>query len=304
MIKEQKKAFTLTELSVVIVVVSVLITLVAIGRGMLSNATAVKLQQEADSFKKAINAFYITYSTYPGLSSNRVHMSIGIPAGGTINQKCSLSGYNYNNASVAGNEGITAQKSITSIRRLICAIYELRYAGLIDYPISTDEARISSMNCGAVTGDNCLFSTVSGVNIPISKSISDASLYVMNNGTGIDIVPYEWYTTHSSNNAIIVGPSSSTTYLPSHNLFALNGGVEIGVASYLDYKFDDGLPYSGLISSGRELSRTYLNFDKSSSSDCTMRSGGSGAGFTASDYTADYSYSKNKNARCVMAFIF
>lgn len=64
------KSFTLVELSIVLLVLSLLVTITLSGEKLISNAKAMRIMKDISNYRQAINQFYQTYEVLPGDYNN------------------------------------------------------------------------------------------------------------------------------------------------------------------------------------------------------------------------------------------
>ena len=65
-----RRAFSLIELSVVLVIVSVLLTGIVIGRKMVDRSQILAIMEEINMYKVAVNTFKSSYNAMPGDMNN------------------------------------------------------------------------------------------------------------------------------------------------------------------------------------------------------------------------------------------
>ena len=68
--KKFRKSFTLIELSIVLFVLSLLITLTLTGEKLINSAKAARIMKDISNYRQAINQFYQTYNVLPGDYNN------------------------------------------------------------------------------------------------------------------------------------------------------------------------------------------------------------------------------------------
>lgn len=64
--KIMRKAFTLTEMALVLVIIGIITAGVFIGQNLIKNSNLNKLTQETNKFRTAFQSFYTIYDAYPG----------------------------------------------------------------------------------------------------------------------------------------------------------------------------------------------------------------------------------------------
>ena len=64
--KTSKKAFTLIELSIVLIIIGLLIVAITSGSSLIRNAKLRSITNEAKQYQVAVNSFYMKFDEYPG----------------------------------------------------------------------------------------------------------------------------------------------------------------------------------------------------------------------------------------------
>ena len=306
--KTSKQAFTLVELSVVIVIISIMLSTVLVSRSLIASAKINKIQEEYRMFNGAIGMFNDVYSCLPGdctaaqisdISTSLPNIC-GTPVGATA-------GAYYGSV----NTG-----SIESTRKRTCMMLELQAAGYI-----------SGLTMVTSASETVLSSSVVNANIPYAKFSKQAAwdyrlvtpalvAAVANSITipranGIGSLA-SWSGSHqltlrdslattiTTASATPVGDivSTSTAAPATYPMSAV-------LAQKLDLKFDDGLPYSGNISGGRNLtdSAVATALTVATAPCTTLVTTGSEA--TAANVTASVAYnnSNNINLGCIVSYL-
>jgi len=64
--REAESGFTMTELSIVIVIIGVIVTMIIYGKDKVDNAKVMSVIRDINNYKSAIDSFKFKYSEYPG----------------------------------------------------------------------------------------------------------------------------------------------------------------------------------------------------------------------------------------------
>jgi prepilin-type N-terminal cleavage/methylation domain-containing protein len=122
--RSRKKAFTLVELSVVLLVLSVLVGGLLVGRAIVDRARVQRIAQEVDFYRKAVIMFYDTYGSYPG-NLERTSCS-------QYNEFSSISGLCTGASSIAPGYGSYQYIASNHAIPLTMAMRFMKFAGIID----------------------------------------------------------------------------------------------------------------------------------------------------------------------------
>jgi len=74
--KNSKKAFTLIELSIVLIIIGLLIVAITSGSSLIRNAKLRSITNEAKQYQVAVNSFYMKFDEYPG-DFNQILPNVG-----------------------------------------------------------------------------------------------------------------------------------------------------------------------------------------------------------------------------------
>lgn len=306
--KPKKHFFSILEMSVVIALVSILISMVLVSRKIVSSAIGSGIYHEAKTYISVFDSFKNIYGFAPGVASDAFLFSFGNPVNSNIYKACSRSlanGANFPNTNKYRDTDIVNTPTAS-----MCAMLELKMAGFL----KTSQIDNDKINLAGYKSVTC-----SGLNVPSSEKIKSLSWYIRHNKDANEdpFLPYEFFMARDNiaKHAVILGGSGCMGGV--HNT-AVNGvlnnisapisqgsnpaGVSVGIASYIDSKFDDGRPHDGNIISGNHGHHSGGFYDKGSKSSCIIIPGGIGAGFGWSDFSASNQYNNGKQL-CTMAFL-
>jgi prepilin-type N-terminal cleavage/methylation domain-containing protein len=283
-----KKGFSLIELSLVVVIISVMLSTVLISRSLILSARNNKIQEEYRILHASINIFRNQYECLPGdcnpsqipdimpFMPNYVAPTISSFA----TSDCTAPIGAGSNSSLVMNSG-----AIDSTAKRTCMMLQLQAGGYID-------------TLNYIYGVDSLLNTVAGKNIPFA-SFSRQAAWDFRVVTGSNVNPNSGVVTFPQANGLggctAIAPTvgnglyrwcgfhelvlrnanltaASITQDISSALSTARYAISANQAYKLDLKFDDGLPYSGNISGLRSASNTANN------AHCTILAGDENTG--------------------------
>jgi prepilin-type N-terminal cleavage/methylation domain-containing protein len=248
--KKIKKAFTLVELSVVIVIISIMLSTVLVSKSLINSAKINKIYEEYRTFNNSIKMFYDTYDCNAGdCKPEQIADLVTASAGMSLNTVAGGACFTDN---TAANGSFVSLKTnvIESITKRSCQFIELQLAGFITgidpkYPTLTD--------------------SIAGKNIPYAKfnkiGAWDFRAYHLSGGdpkTNSYTFPIGLHPNPNIGGKHVLvlrrattatGYTTDIAYLqggPMGN-YATDNALNASLSMALDLKFDDGLPFSGLI---------------------------------------------------------
>jgi len=208
-----KKAFTLVELSITLVIMGLLLSAVVAGRELINISKLKSVISEVESYKVAADNFQTQYNGLPGDMANATSFWTTAQNGGTAVQNGNGDG------------------------KIIADNTESYYAW--------NHLTLSKFVPGTFSGSSSARATP-GVNIPASK-------YVDNLGFGLDYFsgPFGYVDALGrsiESNYIMLGTTAlgANVYYPDGNAFSPPD------AAYIDQKIDDGVPDSGNVIAGSD----------------------------------------------------
>jgi len=223
----KSSAFSLVELGVVVLLIGILVGGILTARSIIESARINKIGEEYNGIKRAILTFESTYDCVPG--------------------NCTATKFHKMKASALATSclGLSLNGHIESAKKRQCMMYELQLDGAISgitFGTSLTETFTSRVNAPSAKANNNLGWDV--ISVPVARYDSVAATVLPPEagviGTGLE---------HWGSNMVLIlrvgaGPDALTN-LTSTGKFA---GVSSRMTHALDVKFDDGLPYSGIIS--------------------------------------------------------
>jgi prepilin-type N-terminal cleavage/methylation domain-containing protein len=258
-----KKAFTLVELSVVLLVLAFLVGGILISKKIVDRSKGQSIINDLEQMKKAVNLFYDSYGYLPGDIPQNI-----------IKDYPELSSKYLNNCPYAGL--CASSSSLYSINNGYVEMFESCYASRM-----LETAGFISNVPNTTVGGNAICDYGSTTNIQSSsadfrvntkklKSSKDVAIFLINginvrnvtSANGNAVQGYSLSTGSTADSlfselAITGGKLGSNNAIYNTNFIALFGvadyklaAVTSTVASYVDKKYDDGLPYSGDLVSG------------------------------------------------------
>ena len=316
--KVSKKAFTLVELSVVIVIISIMLSTVLVSRSLIAGAKVNKIQEEYRVFSNAIGFFNDVYGCLPGDCTaaqvpDLVVNSTALSTSGCFSIITPM--FNApNSATVAYNALNTG--GIESTFKRTCMMLELQASGYL--------AGLSAPTALNMTG------SVVNVNIPGAKFSKQAAwdFRTIQSTTGTNVlgitlpysVAYGSTSTLSTlrswaGKGVLVLRDSNVTLIGANTPLATIGDITSNsataatqatyavsalLASKLDTKFDDGLPFSGNIASGRNSVDSAATGAQGPCHDLDSAENNVGGG--GIDSYVKYRQSNNVNTCCLVAY--
>jgi hypothetical protein len=290
-----------------------MLSTVLVSRSLIVGAKINKIQEEYRMFNGAVSMFSDVYSCLPGDCplSQITDISLLIPTLCHTPPVTPIVGAHYGSV----NTG-----SIESAKKRTCMMLELQAAGYISgliMPVTATEAFLGSS------------STVNG-NIPYAKFSRQAAwdyrlVTPALNATTTNSLTYpivngllagslaSWAGFHQ----LTLRDSSATsmagtTTAPIGDIVSTTGTTAGNFATYpmsanlaqkLDLKFDDGMPYSGNISSGRNVAQASLTFLPTTAV-CTNLTAASGETLAANVVaTQTYVNSNDTNRGCLISYL-
>ena len=239
----KKSAFSLIELSIVLIIIGLLIAGITGGASLIKSATLRAVMTEARNYNTAVNSFYVAYNSYPG--DYTVNFASGV-ATGYIGDGDGKIEFNSTNG---GTTSATAQGKAEGFG----AIAMLAFTKMI-----TTE----TLSAGSATS----FDTagVAGVSIPQSKVRGTGWIFdYLTGATNAAVGTNKSWTVEGQNAVILTSGwtagSNTLSLLTSATSFA-KGALTAEDAKSIDLKVDDGLPVSGKVRS----------FGKSAAGDCVL----------------------------------
>lgn len=214
----QKRAFSLIELSIVLIIIGLLIAGITGGASLIKSASLRSAMGEARGYNVAVNSFYVQFDSLPGDSATVVNCP-GSCTGGSAN-------------SIAGDangriEFVNGVSPVTSaVAENANAWAALKNAGVIDTTFTTPLVPLQ--------GNSNLVIQTPGGNIPSSKIKSAGWLF--------DYV--------GTQNVVIL--TAATTLTTAHASAAVASATPTVVitasdALSIDTKMDDGVPNTGKV---------------------------------------------------------
>lgn len=219
-------AFTLIELSIILVIIGLIIGGVMAGRLMIENATNRKIISELQEYEQAFNAFRLKYKGLPGDISNPDQFWPD-----EYWERTGRMGGNNNGVINWSYEGPEAWK-------------QLSLSGLMAIPDLMEDCTTNpdiyySPTLGVAEIDAC--KSVGGLSSPRSKAVPAATITVMTTSTRYN--PGPAIAGRVSGNLLVLNRQQPVTQ--GIKLIGRSGAVTPHAAFYIDSKLDDGYPITG-----------------------------------------------------------
>ncbi len=315
--KYRKAGVSLLELAIYVCVMAILLSTVLVSRSLIAAARSVKIWEHYRGFVEDIAIFQLEYKCLPGdcAAAQVLELLPYLPGynttGYTGSSYCTtpttpvvaLSDTNKTTY-MALNTGM-----IESTAKRTCMMYELQAAG----HLMNNELNSSAFTAVTVLGTNnsvgvaipavlsyrqaawdyriIATTAVSGFQtLPVSLSNMASNATIANN-------PYNGYGISQ----LVLRDSVSSQDIISGAGNAVKYGITASLSQKLDTKFDDGLPYSGVVIAGKQFSM----IADTASVDCTNTTtaentfGAGGTGFLSSQYLT----TNNITNGCLLSFV-
>jgi len=242
----KKSAFSLIELSIVLIIIGLLIAGITGGASLIKSATLRAVMTEARNYNTAVNSFYVAYNAYPG--DYTVNFASGVATGyiGDGDGRIEF------NSTSGGTVTATGQGKAEGFG----AVAMLAYTKMITTETLT-AGSATSVDAAGAAGTTIPQSKVRGTGWIFDYLIGTPSAGVGTNNTS-------WVT--EGQNAVILtsgwaaGSSGNISSLLTSATSFAKGALTAEDAKSVDLKLDDGLPLSGKVRS----------FGKSSTADCIV----------------------------------
>jgi prepilin-type N-terminal cleavage/methylation domain-containing protein len=263
-----KKAFTLVELSVVLLVLAFLVGGILISKKIVDRSKGQSIINDLEQMKKAVNLFYDSYGYLPGdmpqpeLQKYPEFLSKYLnqcPYGGSLCDTSSAYAQRYS----IGNGFIELFESCYASRMLetLGFIYNVPNAtqgglNVCDYSDFGGSSAISVNTKKAKSSQDIAIFLASGLNTQSVTSAASSAGNIIGNSlnTGVANISSSLFheLTVTDGKLSANNPIYNTNFI---SLFSIVDGYKLAavtstVASYVDKKYDDGLPYSGDLVSG------------------------------------------------------
>ncbi len=308
---KNRNAFSLVELSVVIVIISILVSTVIVSRSLIDMAKINKIKEEATMFNNSINIFFTNYGCLPGdCKQSQVPDLVS-----GINSACFTTNSQYVvcTASTGCSDPIPLNTgSIETIAKTTCMMQSLQSAGYI-----------SGVNKNATLTDS-----IAGINLPIAKfsklAAWDFRVFPPQNIVNIPTkhefisnmisMPIEFNSLVSggwaNKNVLFLRQATQsagqTGNIANYYTQPQDSTQTYGISAYLtqklDLKFDDGKPYSGNIMGGLNYYDVMENINVSSASCNTINTDIPGLEQYPISPNETYLTSKDIKRGCVVGF--
>ena len=310
-----RKSFTLVELSIVLLVLSLLVTITLSGEKLISNAKATRIMKDISNYRQAISQFYQTYKVLPGDYDNAQYKFA--PSGYTtmsLRNIATLDKSITDTIPLNGNyDGVVSGKIDGSSSFYYSEVYgvwsHLSASHLIDGQYSN--------TCYDVTSSERTKCSKAGYNLPLipngynkdsaflfyssQLSSNDSKLY----GAIEDKIKMQGEFS-AYNMLLLVDNSRNYVYngsssLDDYTAFGSGGGVSSDVMMIIDAKMDDGKPLTGHVfgmNGGNKDGASVNNKD----GQCNTYRGNNDV-FTGDDYNL-IAYTNSSKKSCVGIVLF
>jgi len=265
-----KRAFSLIELSIVLVIIGLLSASIVGSQKLVAQAKVKKVINEVKEIQDAIRVFYSTYNAYPG------------------DIKDATSYWTSGTANGDGDKIIehavgTAGAGVSESGR---AFQHLSLAGLVK----------GSYTAAAVLKDSPTIAYNSSISPKASYILTNFCLISSNSGNLTNLN----HCGGSTASTIRLGSSESPE---SHTNTAVGYGVlSVEQASFIDRKIDDGLPRRGFVYSHNEYRYVSSSDDSRKEPECLRFEDGSGDPVDTASSPDKAFYNYGTDFKCNMSF--
>ncbi len=236
-------AFTLVELSIVMVIIGLLIGGIVAGKSMIANQTLRKVGADATSYRIAMGQFKQQYGYLPGDFPTATSLWGRADGGTPVSANCSAPFFSGTTATCNGNgDGkIMAYDSPAYWNEMTLLWQHLANAQLIAGKYNPN----ANIGCNYLTDPNspyyCYYTPVGSVNVP-SGSVNN-SVFVIVGSDGSQ--NFAWGFDNQYSGALALYAKGDPAFFGYYhdNVGVLNAQD----VAQLDKKLDDGLPGSGTI---------------------------------------------------------
>ena len=316
-----KQSFTLVEISIVLMILSILTAAVLSANSIIKSAKSQKIIQEISTYRQAINSFYQMYNALPGDYNNAQY--------DLTPSSCNLTNCN----SVAESSIATLDSSIRSQIPL-----NGNGDGKVDYTIGGSAilykseafgvwSHLSAQNLIPYKYSNTCKNTASNTrkeclqadyNLPrISGGFNTSSVYIFHNSSEYNediygqIFDKNYNPTFVENAHVLslVDISHSYAYGSSSNIgnyvHGGGGGVSSDLMVRIDSKIDDGRPLTGNVYGINGSNEDNAISQTSKTGQCNNYKGANSSFMTQNNLTRDkVVYSNDNNQACIGVIVF
>ena len=236
-----KKAFSLIEISLAIVIISIILSVVLFSKTLINAARVNKVYEEYGYFNTTINIFISSYGCMPGDCTSEQISDLAFYSSDLFGS----SGICVTNpdSTITPKYSVLGTWAIESETKRSCMMAELSTIGDI------------SINKSLLTTTSSLANSIPGINVPYAKFSKQAIwdyrlLYYISPG-----YPYLTWPFYLIYNDLLISGKTSAFVLHSasdtggiSNISGYEGitgyPLSANLAYKIDLKFDDGLPYT------------------------------------------------------------
>jgi prepilin-type N-terminal cleavage/methylation domain-containing protein len=259
-----RRAFTLVELSVVVVILSILIATVLVSRNLIANAKIEKIMEEFRSFNTAVSTFSDTYGCLPGDCN--------------ANQVADLVTKNLSTACTDGTNGPINTGLVDRVGKRTCMMYSLKLSAFnspadtlvmttsFSASVAGSTIPVAKFDSGAAWD----FRSATGPNSTVSAENYAAASFPIEVGDK-NLTGAEYLGTLLNRHMFVLRDANTATEqneLFYDIAFTMHPNLYLGTTKYginsltahkLDTKFDDGLPYTGNIIGGKTAAGSFAD---------------------------------------------
>ena len=209
----KKSAFSLIELSIVLIIIGLLIAGITGGASLIKSSELRSIMSEARSYAVSVNSFFTQYDRYPGDSDIAV-------------------GANSKNVGDRDNQIEYLNNAATTVSEGLDAWNDLKDIGAIDLVLTLDTAALVGFNNSALA------------TVPVMTPVTNIP------GSKIKGAGWAFDYADSQNVVVITGTTSANTTLIASSTLAsraAKGIITAGDSLSIDSKIDDGKANAGTV---------------------------------------------------------
>jgi prepilin-type N-terminal cleavage/methylation domain-containing protein len=224
----KRRAFSLIELSIVLIIIGLLIAGITGGASLIKSASLRAAMGEARGYNVAVNSFYVQFDSLPGDSATIINGTVNSVAGDA-------------NGQIQYVDGITTPNTVAEGANAWCV---MKNAGIIDNVLAYNV--IGTANSLLASSTTAMSAQVPGTGIPASKVKSAGWTFDYLNSQNVAILTGSMIASiaRTASTAYTVLTVPTTGSVP-----VITGAVTPSDGLSIDTKMDDGLPTTGKVRS-------------------------------------------------------
>ena len=279
--KNTRKAFTLIELSIILIIIGLLIVAITSGSSLIRNAKLRSITNEAKQYQVAVNSFYMKFDEYPGDFNQQLPAVSSITAAAGAKEDIAI-GHNNDIIEWVSHNGTSPVNEGSN------AWLQLVASAILPSDITSNMDVSKMLDVVDIT-------LVPTTHFPTSAE--NAAGWIFNSDTQNGITTNYVQLVKSFNSQFASGASSSFSR-PLIDAVKGGGALTPADAFSIDNKNDDGLRNSGDV---REVFAMAINADGSSTGSSNSADGDCDASITTT-VSGQYDLDNGTENICSLAF--